>query len=64
MKEAHFIQAMNNNNYINNLRKNTENLTKENLAYVPKAIPDDSDVRKNINDQINFVRSFITIDQR
>jgi len=28
----------------------------DSYSYIPKQIPDDDEVRRNINDQINFVR--------
>ena len=58
-----------NMNYTNNNSKNNSNNNKyqqqtnvfmENMNYLPKQalVPDDEDVRKNISEQINFVKIF------
>lgn len=53
LKETAFTQSMNTNNH--SLQD------KNQYIYVPKVIPDDEEVRRNINDQINFVRIYLLI---
>ncbi len=61
VKENAFIQNLNSNSnsFSSNARSNAKsNNGYDSYTYIPKQIPDDEQVRRNINDQINFVRIF------
>jgi Cu/Ag efflux pump CusA len=45
------LNSLSNNNVVNRVPK-----TSNPYVYVPKEIPDDEDVRRNINEQINFIK--------
>jgi hypothetical protein len=62
LKENIFIQSLNSNNLNNN--NNNSSYSSNNrvttggsdpYVYIPKEIPDDEEVRRNINEQINYV---------
>jgi hypothetical protein len=50
----------NSNSFSSNLKSNTKMVNNyDSYSYIPKLIHDDDEVRRNINDQINFVNILI-----
>jgi len=63
IKENQFLNSLNFNSFgttnsLNYTKSIPKNVFNENMSYNVKPIPDDEDVRKNISEQINFVKLF------
>jgi len=61
IKESQFLNSLNQNSYgttnsLNYSKNLPKNVFIENMNYNLKPIPDDEDVRKNISEQINYVK--------